>query len=82
MADPTAVAMRLARTVHDAECDFPPIGGDLDDAARALDDAGVREAVEKLNWLIVNNYGTDNQSAIAAATALAALTGTQEVSDG
>ena len=71
--------MRLTRLLHEAH------GATISDeyciiGARALDDAGgVREAVEKLEWILMGK--TPPWIVEAATEALAALTGTKEVSD-
>ena len=75
MTDPTPVGTRLAGialTQDSRSCDDQETK--INTAARALDDAGVREAVEHLERLIETGY--DSQDIYEAKTALAALTGT------
>ena len=65
MADPTPVAMRLAEVSLDASLNEHVLEIDEDGKvtrpdqlviAHALDDAGVREAVEKLEWVVRDSY--------------------------
>ena len=95
MTDATPVAMRLTDKLHGAIHDYVNTQ-DLQVArevfAQAIDDAGVREAVEKLEFIKdgrgaysrdhhqhAENCITDMKA--AAVEALSALTVTQEVSD-
>ena len=75
MSDPTPVAIRLTQIVHEAR------GATVSEEycftdARALDDAGVREAGDKLEHL--TKHPVDAYVSEVAKTALAALTGTVE----
>ena len=97
MTDATPVAMRLAEPVFTflgkhhlhKEHDNPEQARQrkawlVSSIAHALDDAGVREAVERLERLIRRHHPgmMDKSYAISEVTlAYAALTGTKEVND-
>ena len=82
MTDPTPSAMHLARNMPKSvsksgelvELYSTPEA--LEFIARALDDAGLREAVETLEWIQCVGDGSVSGAAVKA---LADLTGTKEV---
>ena len=105
MADPTPVAMRLAeasvpQVTITASASNEEINDLMAEAGRrrrmevqrvaiSNDDAGVREAVEKLEWVVRDSYykAPEQLDPLHKAwlgkveSALSTLTGTQEVSD-
>jgi len=91
MAEPTAAAMHLAKNVPKkvfkgelVELYSTPKA--LEFIARALDEAGVAEAVKGLTWLVEHYLRDDSVIERTAKStirdALAALTGTVEEVDG
>ena len=77
--NPSIVSKRLAEVFREYDrryCNREVEGDYLEGAARALDDAGVREVVEK------STIGSRGHECPFCKAALSALTGTQEVNDG
>ena len=85
MTDPTPAAMRLATILHSDH--GLALDGSIEECAQSLDDAGVREVWETCEKMIEIAESRENVTVrlvaleALARRALAALTGTKEVSD-